>query len=126
MNKVIDYENYSNSSEKMIHQAEENLLVIKLPAMDLKVDDLELPNVTSEDQNNKSVEKSTSKKGSDEREEHFDEAVENVINIANSYSPPKLSYSKLIYLAIQNQPEEKATLQQIYNWIMKAFPYYSK
>ena len=102
LNKVIDYENFVNiSSEKMIHQDEENLLVIELPAtVDLAADDnLELPGtiISEQDQIHKSGEKS-----------------------------PKLSYSQLIYLAIQNQPEEKATLLQIYNWIIKAFPYYSK
>ena len=103
LNKVIDYENFVNiSSEKLVHQDEENLLVIKLPAtVDLAAEDnnLELPNiiVSEEDQIHQSGAKS-----------------------------PKLSYSQLIYLAIQNQPEEKATLLQIYNWIIKAFPYYSK
>ena len=103
LNKVIDYENFVNiSSEKMIHQDEENLLVIELPAtIDLAAVDnnLELPNIiiSEEDQIHKSGEKS-----------------------------PKLSYNQLIYLAIQNQPEEKATLLQIYDWIIKAFPYYSK
>ena len=39
---------------------------------------------------------------------------------------PKLSYSGLIAMAIQNLPGQKATLQEIYDWIQEAFPYFSR
>ena len=42
-----------------------------------------------------------------------------------SYERPRLSYSGLITMAIRNLPDQKATLQNIYDWIMSAFPYYS-
>ena len=38
---------------------------------------------------------------------------------------PKLSYSGMIAMAIRNLPDQKATLQEIYDWIMSAFPYYA-
>lgn len=39
---------------------------------------------------------------------------------------PNLSYSCLIALAIQNSPEQRLTLGQIYTAIMDMFPYYKK
>ena len=39
---------------------------------------------------------------------------------------PKLSYSGLIAMAIQNLPGQKATLNDIYDWIKDAFPYYNR
>ena len=39
---------------------------------------------------------------------------------------PKLSYSGLIAMAIQNLPGQKASLNDIYDWIKDAFPYYNR
>lgn len=39
---------------------------------------------------------------------------------------PKLSYSALIAMAIQNSPGQKATLNAIYDWIQDAFPYFAR
>ena len=39
---------------------------------------------------------------------------------------PKLSYSALIAMAIQNSPGQKATLNDVYDWIADAFPFFSR
>ncbi len=39
---------------------------------------------------------------------------------------PKLSYSALIAMAIQNSPGQRATLSGIYDWIQDAFPYFAR
>ncbi|KAM4034372.1 forkhead box protein I2-A-like [Anomaloglossus baeobatrachus] len=39
---------------------------------------------------------------------------------------PPYSYSALIALAIQNAPEKKLTLSQIYNYVVENFPFYRK
>ncbi len=41
-----------------------------------------------------------------------------------SLDRPKLSYSTLIAMAIQNSPKQRATLQEIYAWIEDHFPYF--
>lgn len=43
-----------------------------------------------------------------------------------SQERPKLSYSALIAMAIQNSPGQKATLNEIYDWIQDAFPYFAR
>ena len=39
---------------------------------------------------------------------------------------PKMSYSGLIAMAIQNSPGQKASLSEIYEWIEDAFPYFGR
>ena len=39
---------------------------------------------------------------------------------------PKLSYSALIAMAIQNSPDQKATLNGIYEWIEDSFPFFAR
>ena len=43
-----------------------------------------------------------------------------------SNDKPSFSYGGLIAMAIQNSPGQKLTLQEIYDWIQGAFPYYAK
>ena len=39
---------------------------------------------------------------------------------------PKMSYSGLIAMAIQNSSNQAATLNGIYEWIEDAFPYFAR
>ncbi|ORX93151.1 hypothetical protein K493DRAFT_169260, partial [Basidiobolus meristosporus CBS 931.73] len=42
----------------------------------------------------------------------------------DNHQKPPFSYSQLITRAILESPERKMLLSDIYNWIIKTFPYY--
>ncbi|CAF4209784.1 unnamed protein product, partial [Rotaria sordida] len=46
------------------------------------------------------------------------------INSTKEMTKPPICYVKLITLAIQNSPDQKCTLNGIYQYIMDHYPYY--
>ena len=48
------------------------------------------------------------------------------IELPRSDDRPNLSFATMITMAIQNSPEQMATLNQIYAWIEDTFPFYAK
>ncbi|KAK3563825.1 hypothetical protein QTP86_002745 [Hemibagrus guttatus] len=56
------------------------------------------------------------------RLEHPD--LKSVYRRSFNHTKPPYSYISLIYMAIQQSPSKKLTLNEIYDWIRQLFPYY--
>ena len=48
----------------------------------------------------------------------------NLTNVKNSPRKPPYSFSSLIFMAIEDSPNKKLPVKDIYNWITERFPYF--
>ena len=110
----------------------------------VKTVDEKSPTTSVDEKMKKSFEKSENDYEITKSEENFKKSVEEKLENENlmdtpkmeslprmpipprSDEKPKLSYSGLIAMAIQNLPDQKASSQEIFEWIKKAFPYYNR